>query len=312
MPASQEGAAGHAHIPVLLHEVITFLDPHPGDFIIDGTVDGGGHAREILGRITEHGTLLGLDWDEALLAVCRDRLRGFGNAVLVHANYADLPEVIAAHASQLPSAQADALLIAVGFSSEQLEASGRGFSFGSRGSEAWKDEPLLMTYSDDRTPVATLLRELSEAEIADIIYEFGGERYSRRIAKAIKGRGRRTSIATSGDLADTVRAAVPRSYEHGRIDPATRTFQALRIYANGELDNLKTLLARLPDIVKPGGKAAIITFHSLEDRIVKQAFRELAKRPGADLVTKKPVPATPAEIAANPRSRSAKLRVIRL
>ncbi len=300
------------HVPVLLHEVITFLDPHPGDFIIDGTVDGGGHAREILGRITEQGTLLGLDWDEALLAACRDRLKGFGNAILVHANYADLPAVIAANASRLPAAQADGLLVDLGFSSEQLEASGRGFSFGPKGNEASKDEPLLMTYSDDRTPVATLLRELSETELADIIYEFGGERYSRRIAKAIKERGRKAPIATSGELADTVRAAVPRSYEHGRIDPATRTFQALRIYANGELDNLKTLLERLPDIVKPGGRVAIITFHSLEDRIVKNAFRELAKREGADLLTKKPVPATREEIAANPRSRSAKLRVIRL
>lgn len=296
------------HVPVLLHEVITFLDPHPGDFIIDGTVDGGGHAREILGRITGTGTLLGADWDEALLAQCRERLAGYRNAVLVHANYADLPQVIEANAARLPAAQADGLLIDLGFSSEQLEASGRGFSF----SEASKDEPLLMTYDDSRTPVAALLRELSEAELADVIYEFGGERYSRRIAKAIKERGRRTLIATSGELAETIRAAVPKKYEHGRIDPATRTFQALRIYANGELDNLNRLLERLPEVVKPSGRAAIITFHSLEDRIVKNAFRDLAKRTGAAIITKKPIPATHEEIAANPRSRSAKLRVVQL
>jgi 16S rRNA (cytosine1402-N4)-methyltransferase len=298
-----------AHVPVLLHEVITFLDPHPGDFMIDGTVDGGGHAREILGRIGDTGTLLGLDWDDALLKECAARLAGFKNAVLVHANYADLPNVLEANGKKLPGAQADGVLIDLGFSSEQLERSGRGFSF----SEASKDEPLLMTYDDERTPVARLLRELPEQELADIIYGFGGERYSRRIAKAIKERGRRKPIETSGELADTVRAALPKGYERGRIDAATRTFQAFRIYANGELENLETLLERLPDIVKPGGgRAAIITFHSLEDRIVKNAFRELAKREGTHLITKKPVTAGREEIAANPRSRSAKLRVIQL
>jgi 16S rRNA (cytosine1402-N4)-methyltransferase len=288
------------------------LDPHPGDFIIDGTVDGGGHAREILGRITDTGTLLGTDWDETLLAECKERLAGYKNAVLVHANYADLPQILAplAREGRIPSLQADGLLIDLGFSSEQLAKSGRGFSFGPRGTEGSNDEPLLMTYDDERTPVATLLRELSETALADIIYQFGGERYSRRIAKAIKERGKRAPIATNGDLAETVRNALPARYEHGRIDPATRTFQALRIYANGELDNLERLLAGIPDIVRPGGRAAIITFHSLEDRMVKQAFRMLAAEGKATLITKKPLPATQKEIVENPRSRSAKLRVI--
>lgn len=296
------------HVPVLLHEVITFLGPRPGDFIIDGTVDGGGHAREILGRITETGTLLGLDWDEALLAECRARIGGYKNAILVHGNYADLPRIMEEHAAELPATQADGLLVDLGFSSEQLEASGRGFSFG----EPSKDEPLLMTYDDSRPPVSDIIRSLTEEELANVIYELGGERHSRRIAKAIKERGRRKPIATSGELAETVRSAVPRGYERGRIDAATRTFQALRIYANGELDNLNALLERLTDIVKPGGRAAIITFHSLEDRIVKEKFREMAKRGAAELVIKKPVPASREEIARNPRSRSAKLRVIKL
>ncbi len=292
------------HIPVLLQEVITFLDPRPGDFIIDGTVDGGGHAREILGRITDTGRLLGIDWDEALLAECRARLSGYGNAILVHGNYADAARIL--RERDLPPA--DGLLVDLGFSSEQLEASGRGFSFG----ESSRGEPLLMTYDDSRPSVASLLRELKEEELADVIYGLGGERYSRRIAKAIKERGRKDPIATSGDLADTVRNAVSRGYERGRIDPATRTFQALRIYANGELENLKALLGQLPEIVRPGGRVAIITFHSLEDRIVKEAFRDIAKRGGGTLVTPKPVPAGREEIAGNPRSRSAKLRVLRM
>ena len=294
------------HVPVLLHEVITFLGPRPGDFIIDGTVDGGGHAREILGRITETGTLLGLDWDEALLAECRMRIGGYKNAILVHGNYADLPRIIEDHAMKLPGSKADGLLVDLGFSSEQLEASGRGFSFG----ESSENEPLLMTYDDSRHPVSAIIRELSEDELANVIYGFGGERHSRRIAKAIKERGRRRPIVTSGELAETVRNAVPHGYERGRIDAATRTFQALRIYANGELENLKMLLERLPDIVKPGGRVAIITFHSLEDRIVKEKFREMAKRGAANVATKKPVPASRMEIMQNPRSRSAKLRAL--
>jgi 16S rRNA (cytosine1402-N4)-methyltransferase len=292
------------HVPVLLNEVLEFLDPHQGDFIIDGTVDGGGHAREILGRITESGMLLGTDWDEALLAECKARLSGYKNAVLVHGNYADLAEIMAEQ--NLP--KADGLLIDLGFSSEQLAESGRGFSF----EEAHKDEPLLMTYDDSMTPVSAILRETDEKELANIIFEFGGERMSRQIAKAIKDHERHERIETSGALADVVRGAVSRGYEHGRIDAATRTFQALRIYANGELENLEKLLASLPQIVKPGGRAAIITFHSLEDRIVKNAFRTMAKETGAILITKKPVPASREEIIKNARSRSAKLRVIQL
>ena len=299
------------HVPVLLNETITFLDPHPGDFIIDGTVDGGGHAREILGRITATGTLLGIDWDEALLAECRARIGGNKNVILVHGNYADLPEILekvsTEHGGRLPvKAKADGLLVDLGFSSEQLANAGRGFSF----EEAAADEPLLMTYDDSRRPVCAILREETEADLANIIFELGGERLSRRIAKAIKDQGRRKPIMTSGELVQVVRSAVPRGYEHGRINSATRTFQALRIYANSELENLGTLLKNLPAVMRSGGKAAIITFHSLEDRIVKHAFQAMAKEKKANLVTKKPIGPTREEIQRNPRSRSAKLRVI--
>jgi len=292
------------HKPVLLNEVLEYLGPHHGDFIIDGTVDGGGHAQAIVSSIGSTGKFLGLDWDERLLAECRERFasheEGGKNIFLVHGNYADLPEIL--HAKKLGTA--DGLLIDLGFSSEQLENSGRGFSF----SESSYDEPLLMTYDDSRTPVHEIIRGMSEKELADIIFEFGGERGSRRIAKAIKEAGKKQPIMTSGQLAEVVRGALPKSYEHGRIDAATRTFQAFRIYANGELENLKTLLNELGDIVKPGGRVAIISFHSTEDGIVKKAFQSLAKGEKITILTKKPISASREEIKNNPRSRSAKLR----
>ncbi|HUC31505.1 MAG TPA: 16S rRNA (cytosine(1402)-N(4))-methyltransferase RsmH [Candidatus Paceibacterota bacterium] len=307
----EENVSGSVHKPVLLNEVITFLDPRLGDFIIDGTVDGGGHAAAIVDVIGPQGTLLGLDWDERLLQKCKARFSDRKNVILVHGNYAELPEILEKiSATKNNVGRADGLLIDLGFSSEQLEASGRGFSFG----EASKDEPLLMTYDDAQTPVWQILREESEESLANIIFEFGGERMSRRIAKAIKDRGRKKPIMTSGELAEVVRGALPgmQKYEHGRIDPATRTFQAFRIYANGELENLKKLLSGLGQIVKPGGRVAIITFHSVEDGIVKRAFQSLAKESKIEIITKKPVEASREEVRENPRSRSAKIRAARM
>jgi 16S rRNA (cytosine1402-N4)-methyltransferase len=292
------------HQPVLLHEVITFLDPQPENFIIDGTVDGGGHAAEIIQRIGSKGKFVGLDWDKQLLERTAKRFADHKNVILLHGNYADLPEIMIANDLD----KADGLLVDLGFSSEQLEASGRGFSF----SEARKDEPLLMTYDDSQTPLYQILREESEESLANIIFEFGGERASRRIAKAIKDHGRKSAIKTSGELADVVRSVLSTKYEHGRIDPATRTFQAFRIYANGELENLKTLLTQLEKILKPGGNVVIISFHSVEDGIVKRAFQELAKESKISILTKKPVEATREEIKINPRSRSAKIRAAQI
>jgi 16S rRNA (cytosine1402-N4)-methyltransferase len=300
------------HTPVLLKEVLEQLDPHPGDFIIDGTVDGGNHAAAILEKILPAGKLLGVDWDERLLestkAKFREKFGDEGNVILIHGNYADLPNLLLKIFEKENIGKADGLLIDLGFSSEQLESSGRGFSF----SESAKNEPLLMTYSDTQTPVAQILREVDETELGNIIYEFGGERMSRRIAKTIKDYGRRKPIETSGQLADVVRTALPKSYERGRIDPATRTFQALRIYANDELKNLKQILDDLPNVLKPGGRAIIISFHSLEDRIVKLAFQKMAKEGIVQLLIKKPISATREEIKENPRSRSAKLRAVKM
>jgi 16S rRNA (cytosine1402-N4)-methyltransferase len=293
-----------SHRSVLLKEVLEYLDPHVGDFIIDGTIDGGGHARAILEKILPSGKLLGVDLDPSMVASGKWKMVNGKSLVLVHGNYADLPKIL----SQEKMPLADGLLLDLGFSSEQLVTSGRGFSF----SEATKDEPLLMTYDDSREPVRDILRRLSEEKLANIIYELGGERRSRQIAKAIKDHGRRKPIMTVGEFAEVIRGALPKTYEHGRIDSATRTFQALRIYANGELENLKNILQDIGAVIAPNGRVAIITFHSLEDRIVKLAFQTMAKEKTAELLTKKPISASREEIKENPRARSAKLRAIKL
>ncbi|MEY4731533.1 MAG: S-adenosyl-methyltransferase MraW, rRNA (cytosine1402-N4)-methyltransferase [Candidatus Parcubacteria bacterium] len=288
------------HVPVLLNEVLLYLDPRPGTFVIDGTLDGGGHAEEILKRLRPRGTFLGVDLDPGMTEGFAKREAQSGIRIHVsQGNYADLPRIM--REAGLP--KADGLLVDLGFSSEQLSTSGRGFSF-------TKDEPLLMTYDPDAVPLRDLLAKVPERELADIIRELGGERMAGRVARAIVECRRKRSIATSGELADVVRSVLPKGYERGRIDPATRTFQALRIWANDELGNLSRLLAVLPDILAPGGRAVIISFHSAEDRLVKIAFAEGKKAERYDLLTKKPIIPTREEERQNPRSRSAKLRAI--
>ncbi|HUZ92404.1 MAG TPA: 16S rRNA (cytosine(1402)-N(4))-methyltransferase RsmH [Candidatus Paceibacterota bacterium] len=285
------------HTPVLLNEVLQFLGPKPGEFMIDGTMDGGGHAAAILDRVGPQGKVLGIDWDRGMVERAGVRFAEKKNMRCVAGNYADLPQIL--ESAKLP--KADGLLLDLGFSSEQLESSGRGFSF-------LRDEPMLMTYDPAMPPVKQLLRELSEPDLAKIIFEFGGERFSRRIAKAVKERGRKRAIETSGELAEIVRGALPKGYERGRIDPATRTFQALRIYANRELENLERALANLPKVLAPGGRAVVISFHSLEDKIVKIGFKIMEKEGTIRIITKKPAVASREEMMSNPRSRSAKLR----
>ncbi|OGZ00486.1 MAG: 16S rRNA (cytosine(1402)-N(4))-methyltransferase [Candidatus Liptonbacteria bacterium RIFCSPLOWO2_01_FULL_53_13] len=294
------------HTPVLLHEVLEALDPRPGEFFIDGTIDGGGHAREILSRIGEKGKLLGVDWDEGMIRARREEWKGKKNVALTCGNYAEIPKIMkAAFAKRSGVPKADGLLLDLGFSSEQIASSGRGFSF-------MRNEPLLMTYSDSRVPVRELIAGMRADELERVIREFGGERMAGRIARAVKERGRKKRILTTGELAEAVRNAVPKGYERGRIDPATRTFQALRIYANGELENLETLLGAIPEIMNQGGRVAIITFHSLEDRIVKTHFKKLAQEGTVELITKKPIVPAREEILQNPRSRTAKLRTARM
>jgi len=299
------------HEPVLLQEVIDFLDPSPSDFIIDGTVDGGGHAKAVIEKIMPGGKFLGIDLDEKILSECKSRLliafkndkKNNKNIFLQLGNYADVKSIIKENKFE----KADGLLLDLGFSSEQLEYSGRGFSF----SDKSANEPLLMTYDDSSNPLREILKNMTEKQIADIIYEFGGERFSRKIAKAIFERERKKPIMFAGEFRDVIRQALPNNYEHGRIDKATRTFQAFRIYVNKELENIKNILNDLEEIIKPNGRVVIISFHSLEDKIVKQKFHELAKEKKVDLLTKKPITASFSEIKQNIRSRSAKLRAIK-
>ena len=286
------------HIPVLLKEVVENLDPKEGEFFVDGTLGGGGHTKALWEKIKPSGKLLALDWDKS--AVDRLSTELPKKIMVKNANYADLLSIL----SQEDLPKADGLLLDLGFSSDQIESSSRGFSFN-------RDEPLYMTYNDDEEPVASILSRLSEKNLADVIYKYGDERYSRKIAKAIKEKTKKEAITSSMELSEVIRKVLPKNYEKGRIDPATRTFQALRIYANHELDNVRRILSDLPNIMASQGRVAIISFHSLEDELVKETFKSLVDEKKAVSITKKPVMASIEEKSKNPRSRSAKLRVIK-
>lgn len=288
-----------SHIPVLLETILDNLNLSKGEFVIDGTVNGGGHAEKFAECIGPSGRLLGVDLDEDMLAKTRKKLSG-KNIFLVQGNYADLPEIL----EEKKLGKADVLLLDLGFSSNQLE-SGRGFAFSGE-----TNEPILMTYDKNAEPLSKILQKLNVRDLEKIIREYGGERMAGRVAKAIKNNLQK--IKGSHDLARVVSDALPRSYERGRIHPATRTFQALRIYVNGELENLKIVLGSLAKIIRPGGRVAIISFHSLEDKIVKDYFREAKKKGELEILTKKPLVATREESRENPRSRSAKLRIAKL
>ena len=287
------------HIPLLLKETIEFLNPQPGKFIIDATIGGGGHAAEILKKIGDSGMLLGIDWDKEAIADCQSRFADYKNVILVNGNYADLPEIL--KQKELP--KVDGIAVDLGFSSRQLEKSGRGFSF-------LKDEKLDMRYQQEteNLTAAEVINQYSEKELADIFWKYGEERNSRKIAKKIIEERKNKRILTTFDLIEIIRKAVPKNYEQGRINPSTKVFQALRIYVNDELGNLEKILKNMSKILK--GRAVIISFHSLEDRLVKNYFRNLSKENGAEILTKKPIRPSEEEIRGNPRSRSAKLRAI--
>ncbi len=303
------------HIPVLLNEVIEILNPKPGEFIIDGTFGSGGHTTAIIERMMLKGNFLATDWDSQNLENYGEEIeeklkerKSKLNFFRFHGNYADLPEIMKKlkETNQKIPLKADGLLIDLGFSSMQLE-SNRGFSF-------QNDEPLDMRYDIEGENMAAseVINSFPEKELADIFYIYGEERLSRQIAKKIVEERRKERILTTGRLVEVVKMAVSRNYEKGRINPATRVFQALRIYVNKELDNLAKVLDSLPDILNPGGKALIISFHSLEDRIVKNKFRDIEKNKIGKILTKKPAIASKEEIRDNPRSRSAKLRAIEI
>jgi 16S rRNA (cytosine1402-N4)-methyltransferase len=285
------------HEPVLTAEALTYLAADRGGLFVDCTVGLGGHARALL----EAGAsrVIGLDRDTDALAIAADSLAGFGDRVeLVHADYRSIGDVLAARGIQT----IDGALADLGVSSLQFDAEGRGFSFR-------RDEPLDMRMDRSTGPTAAdLLRDAGEVELANVIFEFGEERHSRRIARAIVDTRGRQPIATTGQLAEIVRRAVPtRGWQ--RIDPATRTFQALRIWVNRELDGLDTFLRGIVNRLRDGGRVVVISFHSLEDRIVKHTFRALERAEAlVRVLTKRPVGPGDDEIARNPRARSAKLR----
>ena len=286
------------HVPVLPAEVLSYLALAPGQTIVDATVGVGGHARLIATQVGSTGRVVGLDRDPAMLELARMSLQGLP-AQLANANFDQLREVL----DELDIEAVDGVLADLGVSSDQLDAAERGFSFQQPG-------PLDMRLNPAEGQAASaLLRRLSERDLADIFWKYGEERYSRRIARKIVESRRRTPLETTEQLAGLVRSCVPRSRgQRPAIDPATRVFQALRIAVNDELGALDRFLAALPECLRPGGRAVLISFHSLEDRRVKQAFRD---RQRWKVLTPKPVQAGEEELRQNPRARSAKLRAAR-
>ncbi len=308
------------HIPVLLKEAIEILNPKSEEFFIDGTLGGGGHAVEIIKRISPNGIFLGMDWDRKMIANFKLQIANYKNLILVQGNYADIPEIlkkINKADSSIPL-RVNGLIIDLGLSSDQLaptpeegrspdrsvgKNSGRGFSF-------MKDEFLDMRFDlESGEPTAgEIINSLNEKELTDIFWKYGEERSSRRVAKEIVEKRRKKRIKTTFELAEIVENVIPR---RGKIHPATKVFQALRIYVNDELGNLERLLGNLNNILAEGGRAAIISYHSLEDRLVKNYFRDMARSGQAEILTKKPIAPSQEEIKNNQRSRSAKLRGIK-
>ena len=284
------------HTPVMVDEVDAHLEPSRGGVYVDCTVGMGGHARRMLDAGATR--VIGIDRDPDALEQARDALLAYGDRVsLVHSDYRNLVAVLDACEIDM----VDGVLADLGVSSMQLDAPDRGFSFR-------RDEPLDMRM--DRSSGATaadMLAAVDERTLADVIYEFGEERHARRVARAIVEAGRTRRIETTGRLADIVRKAVPRK-GYSRIDPATRTFQAIRIWVNRELEDLDGFLTRAAGRLAPAGRLVVITFHSLEDRVVKHTLRTLQANGALTIRTKRPQVPTEAEIERNPRARSAKLR----
>ena len=285
------------HVPVLRDEVLDWLQPRDGGLYVDGTLGLGGHTQAVLERSATSGRVIGFEWDAEALARAQERLVPYRERLrIVHASYADLAGAL----EKLNVGPVDGLLVDLGVSSLQLDDRDRGFSFRA-------DAPLDMRM-DRRRPVtaAGLVARLSEEQLADLFYHYGEERQARRIARFLVEAREAEPVTTTGRLAEIVAAAVPRKFHPPRIHVATRVFQALRIAVNTELDNLARLLVTAPAVLATGARIAIIAFHSLEDRMVKQAF---AGNPAYRVLTRRPIEPQPAETQDNPRARSAKLRV---
>lgn len=294
-----EGSArsGRYHLPVMPEEVIENLRPDPGDTAVDVTVGGGGHAALILREIAPSGMLIGIDRDEDAIAEADSTLGSHGSSVsLVRGRMSEVREIL----GRMKVEGVDCMLADFGVSSFHFDSGDRGFSIRN-------DGPLDMRMDRSQGQNAReLIRESDAEELERIFREYGEERYSRRIAKALAGK----DIVTTGELASAVELAVPRFRGRRRIHPATRVFQALRIAVNDELGEVTGFVDVAPTLLRPGGRLVIISYHSLEDRIVKRAFRELASKTDFELPRRKAVKPSEAEVERNPRSRSAKLRTL--
>lgn len=291
------------HVSVFIDEITTWLINGQAKIFVDGTVGYGGHSERLLERAGSDAVLVGIDRDEEALSYSRARLARFGHrAILLKGDFVDVKRLLRG----VDISSVDGALFDLGVSSPQLDDANRGFSF-------QEDGPLDMRMDQSTGMTAgELVNTLSESDLADRIFQYGEERFSRRIARAIVRARERQALASTQELTAVIKDAVPAAYRHGRIHCATRTFQALRIAVNRELDVLEPALRDVVDMLRPGGRLAVISFHSLEDRIVKHTFRALAERPYPQVavLTRKPQVPSDAECQANPRARSAKLRVV--
>lgn len=311
-----EGTPVFSHLPVMLSECIEALSIKPDGVYVDGTAGGGGHSSEIARRLRD-GRLISIDRDREAIAACRARLSGFGERVtLVHDNYSNMESILAG----LDINGVDGVLLDLGVSSHQIDTKERGFSYSRDG-----DAPLDMRMSqEDKLSAYDVVNGYSVDELRHIISEYGEERFAGRIAERIAAQRESSPIRTTGELSELVRSAIPVASVERGSHPAKRTFQAIRIEVNGELDGIEPALRAACDAMLPGGRIAVITFHSLEDRIVKRVFSELARgcvcppdfpvcvcgrKPRIKIINKKPITATADELAVNPRAGSAKLRI---
>lgn len=289
------------HDPVMLAEILEVLDPQPGDVVADGTLGLAGHARRFAERIGPTGTLIGTDWDETMLAEARRRLSEFTcRQELVHADYREMP-VVLSRLNLCPQG----ILLDLGLNSAQIEDSTRGIAFSAEGALDMR-----MDRSRGET-AASFLNRASIDEIDSVLHDYGDERWSRAIARAIVARRKDQPLRKTTDLVEAVLAAVPKGARDKRIHPATRTFQAVRVAITRELDRLDEAIEAIAHRLADGGRLAVLSYHSGEDRHVKHAFRRLADTGAFEELTKKPQGPTAEEIGRNPRSRSAKLRVLR-
>ncbi|HYA40167.1 MAG TPA: 16S rRNA (cytosine(1402)-N(4))-methyltransferase RsmH [Syntrophobacteraceae bacterium] len=304
------------HIPVMLGPVIELMNCKRGGIYVDGTIGQGGYARSILEQSAAEGVVVGMDWDGEAIERVRERLGRYGERLILEkADFAEIDRVLCKYGIR----EVDGIVIDLGVSSLQIEDAQRGFSF-------LKQGPLDMRMDRDLPQsAADIVNTLPENDLADLIYRYGEERLSRRIARAIVAARKKNRIENTSQLAELIRKVVPASRNSHRIDPATRTFQALRIAVNREIDSLERFLPRALEALKPVGRLCAVSFHSLEDRVVKESFRNWAKscrcpreraacecegRPLVRLLTRKALRPSPDEVERNPRARSAKLRAV--